>query len=91
MVVCIMNRVPLIVVGKPGSSKSLAMRLLTENLKGKDSHNNYLKTLPAVAVFTYQCSPLSTSHGIEDTVRKAQQHLGALSRDGKRMSAKGAT
>ena len=30
MVVCIMNMVPLIVVGKPGSSKTLAMMLIRD-------------------------------------------------------------
>jgi MoxR-like ATPase len=77
LLVSVLNQIPIFVIGKPGSSKSLAMRLLTENLNGVESHNNYLRTLPAVTVYTYQCSPLSTSAGIVDTVRKAQIHLGS--------------
>jgi E3 ubiquitin-protein ligase RNF213 len=31
MLTCILNQIPLFVVGKPGSSKSLAMQLIREN------------------------------------------------------------
>jgi MoxR-like ATPase len=35
MFTCIMNKIPLIIVGKPGSSKTLAMNIVTKSLKGK--------------------------------------------------------
>ena len=34
---CIMNRIPLFITGKPGSSKTLAMNLVTKSMKGKSS------------------------------------------------------
>ena len=60
-------------VGKPGSSKSLALGLLQANLNGQASENPFLKTLPTVEVFSYQCSPLSTSGGIEQVFSTARK------------------
>ena len=37
MMVCILNRIPVFAVGKPGNSKSLALQILKTNLKGMDS------------------------------------------------------
>jgi hypothetical protein len=74
LLVSVLNQIPIFVVGKPGSSKSLAMRLLQDNLKGEASANGFLKALPAVTVFSYQCSPLSTSVGIEQAVAQARRY-----------------
>jgi hypothetical protein len=73
ILVSVLNEIPIFLIGKPGSSKSLAMRLLQENLNGSLSANSFLRGLPAVEVFSYQCSPLSTSHGIEQTVTQARR------------------
>ena len=34
IITCIMNNIPLIITGKPGSSKTLAMNLVIKSLKG---------------------------------------------------------
>ena len=39
MITCIINEIPLIVTGKPGSSKTLAMNLVTKSMKGNSSYN----------------------------------------------------
>lgn len=41
------------------------MGLVQSNMNGDASENDFLKSLPAVEVFSYQCSPLSTSQGAE--------------------------
>ena len=75
MILCsILNKIPIFIVGKPGSSKSLAMRLIQSNLNGNASENAFFKTLPAVEVFSYQCSPLSTSQGVEQTFENARRY-----------------
>lgn len=51
ILVCILNKIPIFVVGKPGSSKSLAMELLTSNLNGKASESPFFRDLPAIEVF----------------------------------------
>lgn len=48
MIVCILTQIPLFLVGAPGSSKSLAVRLIHQNLKGSDSIDAYFRTLPQV-------------------------------------------
>ena len=37
MMVCVLNRIPIFAVGKPGNSKSLSLRILNTNLRGTDS------------------------------------------------------
>lgn len=43
MVVCIELRIPLFVVGKPGSSKSLAKAVVADNMHGGRSKHNLFK------------------------------------------------
>lgn len=74
IMVSILNDIPIFVIGKPGSSKSLAMNLIQSNLNGDASDNDFLKSLPAVEVFSYQCSPLSTSAGIEQAFHSARRY-----------------
>lgn len=76
MILCsILNKIPIFVIGKPGSSKSLAMGLIQSNLNGDASDGAFLKSLPAVEVFSYQCSPLSTSVGIEQAFESSRRYL----------------
>ena len=51
ILVSVLNKIPIFVIGVPGSSKSLAMRLIQSNLRGVASMNAFLKKLPAVEVF----------------------------------------
>ncbi|KNC55646.1 uncharacterized protein AMSG_01915 [Thecamonas trahens ATCC 50062] len=74
ILVSVLNSIPIFVVGKPGSSKSLAMELVQANLNGDASENAFLRSLPAVEVFSYQCSPLSTSDGIEAAFETARRY-----------------
>eukprot|EP01130_Rhizamoeba_saxonica_P005883 TRINITY_DN2328_c0_g2_i1.p1 TRINITY_DN2328_c0_g2~~TRINITY_DN2328_c0_g2_i1.p1 ORF type:complete len:3185 (-),score=755.13 TRINITY_DN2328_c0_g2_i1:18-8699(-) len=71
ILVCVLNRIPIFVVGKPGSSKSLSVELIGSNLNGKTSDKPFFQEYPAVEIFSYQCSPLSTSQGIEQTFHHA--------------------
>jgi hypothetical protein len=66
MIVCITCRIPLIVVGNPGTSKTLAMTIIMEKL------NPFTKApvfdnlnLASVQAFSYQCSRHSTADEIE--------------------------
>lgn len=49
MAVCVELRIPLFLVGKPGSSKSLAKSIISESMKGKDSRNDLLKKFKDVS------------------------------------------
>jgi hypothetical protein len=48
MAICVELRIPLFLVGKPGSSKSLAKSIISESMKGKDSKNGLLKQFKEV-------------------------------------------
>ena len=50
MAICIEMRIPLFLVGKPGSSKSLAKSIIHDSMLGKDSHTELLKTFKQVLI-----------------------------------------
>ena len=51
MVICIELRIPLFVVGKPGSSKSLAKTIVQDNMQGKNSKCELFKNFKQVSRF----------------------------------------
>ena len=73
MAICIELRIPLFVVGKPGSSKSLAKSIIQESMKGKASRNTLMKCFKEVDMFSYQCSQLSTSESVIEVFKTAKK------------------
>lgn len=69
MVVCIELRIPLFLVGKPGSSKSLAKTVVADAMQGQNSHCKLFKNLKQVHMVSFQCSPHSSPEGIIGTFR----------------------
>jgi E3 ubiquitin-protein ligase RNF213 len=63
-IICILNKIPIFIVGKPGTSKTLAIQIIASNLQGSQSPMPLWRKFPAVYIFQYQCSPLSTSSSI---------------------------
>ena len=59
VVVCILTKMPIFVVGKPGNSKSLAIQLINSSLRGPDSQDPLFKLLPGVNFVSYQVRTLS--------------------------------
>lgn len=50
MVVCIELRIPLFVIGKPGSSKSLAKTVVADNMQGDASKSPLFKKFKRVSL-----------------------------------------
>lgn len=73
MLVCIDLRIPLFVVGKPGSSKSLAKDIVKSSMMGHLSHTPLFRALKHLDMVSYQCSGLSTAEGIIATFRQCQR------------------
>ena len=73
MIVCILTRIPLFLIGASGSSKSLAIHLISSNLRGSDSNDEYFRNLPRVCLVPYQGSSSSTSDGIIKVFDKAKK------------------
>ena len=73
-VVCTMTRTPLIIVGAPGSSKTLSFKITVSNLQGLESTNEIFRNeavFHALEPTIYQCSRRSTSTEIESIFAKA--------------------
>ena len=65
MFVCIELRIPLFIIGKPGSSKSLAKTIISHSMDGEGSReDSKLKFFKQLHMLSYQCSQISTSEGI---------------------------
>ncbi|KAI9554792.1 hypothetical protein GHT06_020069 [Daphnia sinensis] len=82
--VCVLNGIFLIIVGRPGSSKSLSVEILKLVLSpGNHALRHSLGDLPAITEVYFQCSPLSTSSGFKALFESAKR----LSVDPKTMLA----
>ena len=65
MFVCIELKIPLFVIGKPGSSKSLAKSIISNSMQGSRSPDgSLLRHFKQVQIMSFQCSQLSTADGI---------------------------
>ena len=69
--VCIDNNVPLIIIGKPGTGKSLSFQILYNTLKGEYSNSKMFKEKGKLYRYYYQGSETSTAEGIEQVFAKA--------------------
>lgn len=59
--VCILNKIPVLLIGNPGSSKSLSVKLVISNLKGRFSKNEFCRQFLAFMPHYFQGSESSTS------------------------------
>jgi hypothetical protein len=73
-IVCILNKIPIFIVGKPGTSKTLAIQIIASNLQGRLSPCPLWRQFPAVYIFQYQCSPLSTAASINFQFEAAKSY-----------------
>ncbi|XP_051491080.1 E3 ubiquitin-protein ligase RNF213 isoform X2 [Apus apus] len=69
MVICIELKIPLFLVGKPGSSKSLAKTIVADAMQGQAAQSDLFKDLKQIHLVSFQCSPLSTPEGIIGTFK----------------------
>ncbi|KAF4115229.1 hypothetical protein G5714_002718 [Onychostoma macrolepis] len=71
MVICIELKIPLFLVGKPGSSKSLSKTLVADGMQGQAAHSDLFKNLKQIHLVSFQCSPHSTPDGIINTFKQS--------------------
>ncbi|XP_053146867.1 E3 ubiquitin-protein ligase RNF213-like isoform X2 [Hemicordylus capensis] len=69
MVICIELKIPLFLIGKPGSSKSLAKTIVADAMQGQAAHSELYKELKQIHLVSFQCSPHSTPEGIISTFK----------------------
>ncbi len=74
IIVCTVNHIPIIIVGAPGSSKTLSFNQVIANLKGQESKQRlFSKTIlfKALNPHYYQCSRRTTSNEIKTIFKRA--------------------
>lgn len=74
IIICAVNHIPLIIVGAPGSSKTLSFNLVIANLKGHESKNEFFRNtniFPSLDPQCYQCSRQTTSNEIQTVFSRA--------------------
>jgi E3 ubiquitin-protein ligase RNF213 len=77
LLVCILVKMPIFLVGKPGSSKTLAMKRIEANLRGPDAKDAFFRLHNEVKVVSYQGSVSSTSEGVLQAFAKAKSYAEA--------------
>ena len=73
-IICTVTHTPLIIVGAPGSSKTLSFNLAIANLKGQESKNKYFRdtiVFQSLDPQIYQCSRRTTSNEIQTVFSRA--------------------
>ena len=73
-IVCTLTHTPLIIVGAPGSSKTLSFNLAIANLKGQESKKEHFRDITVFCSLDphfYQCSRRTTSNEIQTVFSRA--------------------
>ncbi|CAF4915976.1 unnamed protein product [Rotaria sp. Silwood1] len=74
LVACIVNRIPVILCGKPGCSKTSSVQIVINNLKGTRSKSSYFHTLPELIAVSYQGSQNCTSESVIKVFQRAEKY-----------------
>ena len=73
-IICTVTRIPLIIVGAPGSSKTLSFNITVANLKSQESKMplfRHTDKYPSLDPHYYQCSRRTTSNEIQTVFSRA--------------------
>ena len=81
--VAINTKIPIFIVGKPGSSKTLSVQLINKAMKGSSSNNFFFKKYPRIILTSYQGTLSSTSKGIENTFIQAKEKYEKINEESK--------
>ena len=74
----LVTNIPLIIIGKPGSSKSLSAQLIYEEMGGKYSKKEFFKLYPSIIQTYFQGSDSTSPKDVEGVFEKAEGRLNKL-------------
>ena len=77
----LVTNIPLIIIGKPGSSKTLSAQLINKEMEGKFSRKDFFKLYPSIIQTYFQGSDSTTPKDVEDVFKKAEGRLEGLKKD----------
>ena len=69
------SNLPLILKGKPGTSKNLSAQLISKTMKGKYSRNKFFQLFPEVELTYFQGSELTQPKDVENLFNIAEKKL----------------
>ena len=71
---CVVNKIPLIICGKPGRSKTLCIQILQSSMKGKEGSKSYLcKLYPELITFKIQGALNTKTEDVVKVFDKARE------------------
>ena len=70
----IVTKIPLIIVGKPGTGKSLSVQLIYNSMRGEYSKNDFFKKYPSIIQLYFQGSEYTNSEDISSLFIKAENY-----------------
>ena len=73
--ISIVSNIPLIIIGKPGSSKSLSSQQLKKSMRGRYSKSNFLKKYPPVLSTYFQGSESTLAKDIDNLFEIGKEQL----------------
>ena len=71
----LITKSPLLFMENQGCSKSLIIKLLDIEMKGKISKTTFFQALPSIKITPYQCSITSTSQGVLEAFNLARNKI----------------
>ena len=77
----LVTNIPLIIIGKPGSSKSLSAQLICKEMGGKYSRKEFFKLYPSIIQTYFQGSKTTTPKDVEEIFKKAEGRLEGLKKN----------
>ena len=73
--ICVNVRQPLIIVGKPGTGKTLSINCISNSMKGEFSENSYFKRKYRLVIYRYQGSERTKSEDILNIFKKVRNSM----------------
>ena len=73
--ISLLTNIPLIIIGKPGTGKSLSAQLMNKSMKGKYSNNEFFKLFPKIIQTYFQGSESTQPEDVESLFEKAGKKL----------------
>ena len=69
----VVTKIPLIIVGKPGTGKSLSAQLIYNSMRGIYSKNEFFRQYPSIIQIYFQGSESTGPEDIEELFKKAEE------------------
>ena len=73
--IAITSNIPLIIIGKPGSSKSLSFQQLKKSMRGKYSKSNFFRKYPQILTTYFQGSESTLAEDIDNLFEIGKEKL----------------